>query len=207
MSQIRQLCKNICDDSNPNINPDYHPYAEYVKIDPYAVTTLDSFQEELENSAPVLETSAIMADRIGIMAFKLAMLIALSRGDPSKKRRLEIEHEDAIAAVAVAQKWRKWADAFAGSLYDSSVEKHVRRVQMYFAELGPEIPRHAIAKRMRMTKRDLDEVQMTMVDRGMIRLEERRLPGSHKPSLMWIQKDDEEEEKSTLEAGRDNPEG
>jgi hypothetical protein len=64
---------------------------------------------------------------------------------------------------------------------------------------------------MRLSRRELDEVQMTLCDRGTLKLEERRVGDSPKPSLIWVKKEPEADlvlpEKSTPEAGRDNLEG
>jgi hypothetical protein len=184
LSKIRQLSKNIRDVSQPG-HPDHHLDVEYVKIDPYALVTIDKYQEELEVAHHAIDTCAIMSERTGIMAFKVAMLIAMSRGEPDTKRRLIIEQEDAVSAVSIARKWKDWGMMFAGSLYESDVEKHVRRAFAIMQELGPQYPRRLVAKRMRMSKRELDEVQMTMVDQGLIRLSEGKAEGSRKPTLFW----------------------
>jgi hypothetical protein len=204
LSKIRQLSKNIREVSKPG-HPDNHPDVEYVRIEPYALLTLDKFQEELEDDHQIIDTCSIMSERTGIMAFKIAMLISMSRGEPDTKRTLVIEQEDAVSAVSIARKWKDWAIMFAGSLYESDVEKHVRRASAIMQELGPQYPRRMIAKRMRMSKRELDEVQMTMVDRGLVRLTEEKLEGSRKPSLIWtLCEDDPIEIKSGAGAGRGN---
>lgn len=184
LSKIRQLAKNIKAISDGS-HPDHHADVEYVKMEYHAMRTLDAYQEELETAKHVIDTSAIMSERTGVMAIKIAMLLAISRGDPARKHRLIIEVEDAVGAVSVARKWKGWAEKFAGSLYESDVEKHVRRAESLMVEHGPSYARYKIAKRMRMSKRELDEVQMTMIDRGIIGLSEERVGDSKKPSLMW----------------------
>ena len=191
LSKIRQLSKNIREIAQPG-HPDHHPDVEYVKMDHYALVTLDQFQEELETAHHVIDTSAIMSERTGIMAFKIAMLIAINRGEPERKHRLIIEQEDAVSAVSIARKWKKWASMFAGSLYESDVEKHIRRAEAIMVEHGPKMARWQVAKRMRMSKRELDEVQMTMIDRGLLSLKEEKMGESSKPSLMWTLRCDEE---------------
>jgi len=184
LSKIRQLSKNIRDIAD-GTHPDHHPDVEYVKMEYDAMRTLDAYQEELETAHHVIDTSAIMSERTGIMAIKISMLLAISRGRPEAMRRLVVEQEDAVSAVSIARKWKGWAEMFAGSLYESDVEKHVRRSEAIMVEHGPSVPRWRMAKRMRMSKRELDEVQMTMIDRGIISLSEEKLGGSKKPSLIW----------------------
>ena len=187
LNKIRAMCKNI------NHEKDADPGYEAVIVEPDALDTLDGFQEEIENSKES-DIGMIMMERAGIIAFKLALLVALSRVDPTKEMHVTIEHSDAMAAMEIAKKWSKWGVKFAGSLYESDVDKHIRRALAWLVEYDGKMARWMIAKRMRLTKRNLDEVQMTMIDRGLISLVEERVADSNKPTLMWVLKEESEPE-------------
>lgn len=186
LSQVRQVCKNLAAKASDN------PEIETVVMQEDALEALDGFQEEIENSRET-DIGMIMLERVGIMAIKLSMLIALSRCDPTTMTRLTIEHGDAVAAMEVARKWGNWGVKFAGSLYESDIDKHIRRAEGWLVENDGEMARWLLAKKMRLTKKALDEVQMTMIDRGLISLAEKKLGDSAKPTLVWVLKEQKDE--------------
>ena len=182
LSQIRQACKNLYSKAADN------PEIDTVVMQEDALDALDGFQEEIESSKET-DIGLIMLERVGMMAIKLSMLVALSRCDPTTMTHLTIEHSDAMAAMAIARKWGDWGVKFAGSLYESDIDKHIRRAEAWLNENDGSMPRWLLAKKMRLSKKSLDEVQMTMLDRGLISLSEQRLGGSNKPTLVWTWKE------------------
>jgi len=210
LSQLRQACKNIASKADDN------PEIDTVVMQEDALEALDGFQEEIENSRET-DIGLIMLERVGMMAIKLSMLVALSRANPTTMTQLTVEHCDAMAAMSIAKKWGEWGVKFAGSLYESDIDKHIRRVEAWLVEGDGEMARWALAKKMRLTKKELDEVQMTMLDRGMIAVSERRLHGSNKPTLVWKLKEsiddpvvlpevkDEESDRQDTGAAGDQP--
>jgi hypothetical protein len=181
LSKIRQACKNLAatEENGPE---------DAVVIEPDALDALDEYQEEIEQSKQT-DIGLIMMERMGIISMKLAMLIALSRCDPTTMTQLRVQHIDALAAMEVARKWGKWGAEFAGSLYESDIDKHIRRASAWLVEYNGMMSRSDIAKRMKLSKRNLDEVQMTMIDRGIISLTEKRYGESTRPTLLWVLKD------------------
>ena len=186
LSKIRMACRNMAADK------ENHPDFKQVVVEPEALECLDNFQEYLEQSKQS-DTAAIMMERMGVMAFKVAMLVALSRGDPARLTQLRITHGDAMAAMAITKKWCGWGVQFAGSLYESDIDKHIRRAMAWLNEYDGKMARWELAKRMRLTKKYLDDVQLTMLDRGLISLVEERAADSPKPTLMWVMKEPLEE--------------
>ena len=187
LSGLRQFCKKHA--PSPE-DPEARPFP--ISISEPALDALDEFQEKLEKRNEI-DTSMIMMERIGIMSFKLAMLIALGRQDLATMKGVNIGVADVHSAVAIADKWCDWGVNFAGSLYESEIEKHIRRASGWLNEYDGQIPRWQVAKKMRLSKRQLDEVQMTMLDRGLITLEERKVGDAGKPKLFWIGKGGDDE--------------
>lgn len=149
---------------------DLHVWAQKrpkVVFGPGALETVDGFQAEIEAMAGEDNAPTIMLQRLGAMALKLSMLVACGRLNATESSTLTVTEDDARQAVGVARRWKEYAIRFAERVGETQFETVVQRVKRLLTP-GKSVERRTIARKLHLSKRTLDEVQETLVDRGLI---------------------------------------
>lgn len=151
-----------------------------VEFAPGVLEEIDRFQAGIE------ESGQTMLARLAPMAVKLAMISALGEGVP-RVPRVVVELRDAERAVRLAGRWRAHAVRFASEIggYSREERKFQQRVDkaLAFTRERQEVTRQEVMRHMRLSSRDLDEVQMTLVDGGYISAEVMPSSGGRKPTV------------------------
>jgi hypothetical protein len=150
-----------------------------------ALEILDAFAESIETSVAVSnERSRAMLQRLNAMTVKLAMLAAGGRPDATEQDDLPITPPDAVAAVAVATRWRDYAIAFGERVGETALEQKIDRARTIL-QAKKTAPRRVVAQLLHCSKKVMDEVEATMEDRGQLRVES--VPGKSGPDArMWV---------------------
>ena len=148
----------------------------------------DKFQSEIEQY-DVPEHTKIMLQRIPLMALKVAMLIAAGRSDPLKLTRLDVTVQDTLEAIGITRKWARWASAFSKETAKNRFETNIDKI-MKMLEKSKKISRSKIARNCRISARDLNDIQTTLIDRGMIAVKEYKPTGHRKPMLVFCLNDE-----------------
>jgi hypothetical protein len=154
-----------------------------------AVDIIDEFQAENERPVEGSDTVDVMVECIGEMAIKLAILNAVGRPGAPGDGPVEITAPDAESAVETARKWRQWATTFTGSMYHNEFERLLMRAEAFLRRKGGRQSRREISRMMHLPKRQLDEVEFTLVERGIIRIDLDE--GKKKPIQVWALRKEE----------------
>jgi len=147
----------------------------------------DKFQSEIEQY-DVPEHTKIMLQRIPIMALKIAMLIAAGRADPAKLKKLHVTIDDANEAIGICRKFARWANTFSKETSKNRFEHHIDKIMRMLDE-SKKVSRSKVARNLRLNARELNDIQSTLVDRGMILIQEHREDGARKPTLVYTLND------------------
>jgi Protein of unknown function (DUF3987) len=148
-----------------------------VTFAPGALAHLDTFAATLEASgADLSERERAMLRRLDAMTIKLSMLVAAGRPETPDGDRLTVTLADASAAVTIAARWRADAVAFAGRIGETEHERQVERCLRVISG-KPRVDRRDVAQRVHLAKRALDDVEATLQDRGLIRVEKIKAKG------------------------------
>lgn len=147
----------------------------------------DKFQSEIEQY-DVPEHTKIMLQRIPMMALKIAMLIAVGGVDPAKLKKLHVTIDDMNAAIGIARKLARWANSFSKETSKNRFEHSIDKIMRLIEDSG-KVSRSKIARTLRLNARDLNEIQSTLVDRGLIIMQEFRPDGAKKPTTIYCAND------------------
>ena len=131
---------------------------------------LDAFAETLEESTETNEGSRTMQQRLAAMAVKVAMLSAAGWEDAlTPDLPLRVAVQDAETAVVVVQRWADDARAFAERVgetqFETKLTKCLRLVHQHQI-----IARNDIARAVHVPKREMDEIEGTLLDRDQIKV-------------------------------------
>jgi hypothetical protein len=191
LSGIYQACQNIRDDDSN------------VRIDKRSLKILDRFQADTEALKIKDEMVYNMVQRSGDLVLKLAMIIAAGRMDPAKLRWVKISSQDAKDAVEIAKRWSQWAKTFGETIGDDMMETNIKKMESLIMRRG-RLSRSEVARNYHFKKRELDEIQMTLVDRGFIGLLE--IPQeSGRKALWWVLRDSKAPKGVTVESSDPAP--
>jgi hypothetical protein len=139
-----------------------------VRFEQRALEFIDEYAENLEGeAATAAETCKPLLQRLPPMAIKVSMLAAAGRVDAINYGYLPVTVNDAIAAVSVVSRWRDGAMRFAARVGENEFEREVQRCARLVKQRGT-IPRRFVARNAHLSRRQLDEVKDTLVDRGLI---------------------------------------
>jgi hypothetical protein len=146
---------------------------------PGALARLDRFAARGEHDAAELEErQRAMLQRLDAMVIKLSMLCAAGRSDATAQAQLVVEPRDVEAATTIATRWRRDAVSFAERIGETEFERAVgRALRIAERRKGP-VNRRDIARAVHIPKRMLDDVEATLTDRGLIRVERRERRGT-----------------------------
>jgi Protein of unknown function (DUF3987) len=137
-----------------------------------SLAIVDRFAEAIETSDALANDRAkAMLQRLNAMAVKLAMLSAAGRPDAGESDSLVVTADDARCAVVVATRWRDYAIAFGERVGDNALEQMLSRA-MTVMHAKKKCARRAVAQLVHCSKRQMDEIEDTLVDRGSITVAE-----------------------------------
>lgn len=154
-----------------------------VVFTPGTIEALDRFMVEVE------ERDETILARLPAVAVKLAMLSALGEEIPSVPR-VVIEPRDVERAIQLARKWMRSAERFGNEIggYDIHERKFQQRISKALAfvrDHGGQASRRDVMRHMRISAKDLDELQRTLIDMGEIAIPQPEQTGG-RPSLTWV---------------------
>lgn len=152
-----------------------------------ALAHLDQYAAEIEGieETDTPEVVKTMLQRLPAMAVKLAMLTAIGWPDATRNDMIVVSRRDAELAVQVARKWQGFMHAFALRIGETEFEAKLQRVKQVI--VGCDIvARRTVARAVRLSAKELDEIEMTLADRGEITVTERKMDGKGRPSIVWI---------------------
>lgn len=142
-----------------------------------------------EASESVESSTDEITQRIGPMAVKIAMLSSLGDDVPTVQR-LSVERRDAQQASRVANRLAEAALRFQDEIGGLSAEQRkteqtIERVRRMLREEGGTASRSSILTALKMSARSLDDLEATMVDRGIIRVIQKAHDGPGRPAKVW----------------------
>lgn len=149
-----------------------------------ALKMLDLYAETLENDADAAtETAHTMKQRLVAMSVKVAMLSAAGRPDGLQRSAtpLIVDMPDADIAVRVVMRWEHDAMRFAERVGESRFETILQKcLRIVLARKA--VPRSVIAQNAHVSKKILDDIEATLLDRKLIEVREE--PSSSGPARM-----------------------
>jgi Protein of unknown function (DUF3987)/Bifunctional DNA primase/polymerase, N-terminal/Primase C terminal 1 (PriCT-1) len=150
-----------------------------------ALAIVDGFAAQVETSSAISnERCRAMLQRLNAMTVKLAMLSAAGCPQADNGADLAITPDDARAAVAVATRWRDYAITFGERVGETAFEQLIDRATKV-VKAKKRAPRRVVAKNVHCSKRTMDDIEATLVDRGVIVVE--HVDGKSGPATtVWI---------------------
>lgn len=152
-------------------------YASHIDValDDDALALLNDYIRGVEARASDIEA------RLGPMALKVAMLAAVGEAVPSGNI-LEVKLRHARMGAAVADRWQTYAVEFESRMHsETEFERTLERCLAVAVRAGGEVSRRDVSRAVKMPKRQLSEVQDTLVERGLIQL----VVGKRADSVGW----------------------
>jgi hypothetical protein len=170
---------------------DRHPDRyESVIVRDGAIDIFDKYEDEIESwGDKVDEMTQVMYARLPQMAWKVAMLISAGRPRMIASDHIEVTEQDAQWACTVVSKWRRWAARFVDGMTEEPMHKELSKINAMMNMNDGKVYRRDISRRLKLSKYKMDELELTMLDRGVIRIEEVKLDGSPKPTKVWVNPD------------------
>ena len=142
-----------------------------VQFERDALTCVDRFAVAIEQSDALANDRArAMLQRLNAMTVKVAMLTAAGRPGAVDHDALVVTVEDAAAAVQLVTRWRDYAIAVGDRVGETVLEQYLTRALRVVRAKG-RCPRRAVAQLVHCSKKMLDEIEATLVDRGEIAVE------------------------------------
>jgi hypothetical protein len=133
-----------------------------------ALAIVDQFALSIETGdALANDRSRAMLQRLNAMTVKLAMLAAVGRPGAVDRDHLVVTPEDAAIAVQVASRWRDYAIAFGERVGETALEQLMERA-LRVVQKRRQCSRREVAQLVHCTKKTMDEVEATLLDRGAI---------------------------------------
>ena len=130
-----------------------------------------------------------ITQRLGGMAIKIAMLSALGEGVPQVKI-VNVELRDAEQGARVVRRMEEAAIRFADQIGGLSAdqrktEQSIDRVRRMLRTSSGTAPRSTIGRTLKLSARQLDDLEATMVDRGIIKIMQDAADGPGRPAKRW----------------------
>jgi hypothetical protein len=100
---------------------------------------------------------------------KMAMLIGASRQEP-KDGKITVEKRDVLSAAKYIQLWGTWSIDAVLNVGKGTAEQVTTKV-LNAIRAKPGIPRFELTRNYHLTKKQMDDLQATLLDRGHIRIE------------------------------------
>jgi len=144
-----------------------------VAAGPQVWTRFNAYLEDLEaeaQHAPDRNVVAIVGSRISWMALRVALLLATA----DQARMISLPH--LLRGILITEVWRHNAIDLLGALGTSRFEKRASRLAELVHAAGA-ISRRDAMRAMKASKREMDDLQATLSDRGEIIVETRSTAG------------------------------
>lgn len=153
------------------------------EVEPKAMIMLDSFTEKMESTT--LGTAGVsVIERLSTMLIKVSMLIASGELDVDTFTSVRVKAKHVKQALVIVERWKQSGLVVIGRLGDSEFEQKLNGIhELVLSE--KKVSRTQVARLFKCTKRTLDEIQFTLIDRGMINLSTEHLNGSRKETLFF----------------------
>lgn len=107
-------------------------------------------------------------ERLSRSCLKMATLLAAARQEPNSDQEITCESHDVINAAAYIQQWGRYSIDLMYNAGKSDSIRALERVRDYVSE-HPGVGRAEILRRFHLRKREMDDIQETLLDRGEIR--------------------------------------
>lgn len=131
--------------------------------EPEALRRWNRYCKDLQEEAgktPIPSIAAPVFERHGHIALKLAAILAFCEGIT-----LSLAH--VLVGIETAERWRKSSVALLSALGPSRDEKRVQRV-LDLVRRKPGIGRGKVMQALRLMAKDIDQIEATLRDRGLI---------------------------------------
>lgn len=160
--------------------------ARRVEFAPGTLEALDAFAADTERRAALLDGGArAMLERTSAMVVKVAMLSAAGRAETCDDQALSVTMADAEAAVVIARRWREDAIAFAGRVGETAFEQGLNRACEILNAKSGKATRRLLARHLHLKKKEMDDLQATLVDRGRITVTNLKRPRGGDATVLW----------------------
>jgi len=172
-----------------------------VEFEHAALHLIDDFAAEVEAEAGAQDGYRAMVDRLLVATLKIAMLCAAGRpevaeagaavrvlhaaADGGQGEPVCVTVSDAEVAVKVARKLKQSATRFARRIGETQFERYVQKALEFARKKANDttVSRRDVARALHLSKRVIDEIEETLLDRGIIRVEEVNTGG--RPGVAW----------------------
>lgn len=152
-----------------------------VRFEEDALALIDDFMIEVE------EAGDTMLARLPPMALKVAMLASAGSYVPSNPL-LEVTVEHARIGVALVRRWGEFARRFANDIggFDAMERRFHGRCDkaLAFVRVTSRRSRQEVMRELRVSAEELDRIQRTLHERGVIALKQGEASGG-RPPLFW----------------------
>jgi hypothetical protein len=182
LKDVVKFCSNM--KRAENIAHERGRYFNAVEMSIEALMVIDAFQEEIENKRYDSHSVGVMVQRLTDYALKAAILIAVGEIDLKVASRVDVEAEHAKQAVELCNKWMGWAEKFGGEIGHSPLESKIQKAAEFVENRGL-VLRSDICRLLHLTKREADDIQNTLLDRGLIVVGKIRKKNSRKSAVVW----------------------
>jgi hypothetical protein len=155
-------------------------WAQAVKLQiaPEVLNRFNQYVADMEDearAAPNPNLVAIVGARIVWMALRVAMLLAVADDSQWTDGTRFVTMPHLLRGIVLAEGWRRSAIQMLGALAPSQFERRAGRVVQLVAQ-KKEIARRDIMRALHISKRDMDDLQATLAERGEVIVEHRQLP-------------------------------
>lgn len=106
-------------------------------------------------------------ERMGISLLKMAMLISASRQTPSDDGEIEVKVEDLRRAASYIQIWGNYTIEVLANVGQTVIGRILEKVLNYI-KTNPGVTRSQVSRVMNLTKRQMQEIEETLQDRGQL---------------------------------------
>jgi hypothetical protein len=148
--------------------------------EPAVFARFNRYTRELEDEArgaPDTNLVAIVGSRISWMALRVAMLLAVVDGS----HRIALPH--LLRGIAMAERWRHTALDILSSLAPSKFEQSASRVvALVNAKGAGGIGRQAVMRALKLSRREMDDLEATLGERGEVRVVRLESTGGRPPT-------------------------
>lgn len=173
----------------------------YAEFEHDALKLIDEFAAEIEEEASeTIEGQKPMFDRLLVTTLKIAILAAVGRPEIAKlgadtnviqitgertPEPLKVTVEDATIAVRVARRLKDSALRFSQRIGESEFERNLEKAILLLRNVNGQVSRRDTARKLRLKKKTLDEIEETLLDRDMIRVASISPERGGTPTVFW----------------------
>lgn len=154
------------------------------KIEPEAMKQFDEFTKKIELTK-FDELYVTLIERLSTMLIKVSMLAAIGDVDVDTFTDVTITKDHVDQALIIVNRWKAGVERFTDKLGSNKFEIIIQKLHTRLVKEG-KMSRSLISRTYKLTQRDLNELQMTLIERNMITLENIYLEGASKATLFLV---------------------